>query len=116
MSLTPTCEHAGKCKGCKKWYCLNDEMYHCYKCYECLDFCYKCSGVGDPGLWKWLCKSCYYEGETTTKCLECNRYRRITRHEKPFNHSIEEDSICLSCFRRKLNSKKNKVLEESNVN
>ena len=47
--------HEEACRhGCKLWYCLDDEIYHCYNCYDSLNICDK-----------------------YTLCL---RYRRITKH------------------------------------
>ena len=95
------CCHGGQCKGCKLWYCLDDEIYHCYNCYDSLELCGKCTGLGDPGGWNWLCKSCYREDYISDKCTVCSRYRRITKNPCPYSHSIEEPAVCKSCYIKK---------------
>lgn len=103
MSKTPEdcCRHASQCKGCKLYYCANDQMYSCCECFDNLEFCAKCSRLGDPGLWLYLCKLCYRDKVRkirTKRCSICQRYRRITLHPKPFKHSIKKKPICKSCW------------------
>lgn len=100
-TLEGCCSHATFCKGCKLYYCADDEIYSCCECYDNLGFCAKCSRLGDPGQWLYLCKLCYKDKVRTKKCAICLRYRRITRHPKPFLHSIKQKSICKSCWLKK---------------
>ncbi|SNW62399.1 Hypothetical protein ORPV_495 [Orpheovirus IHUMI-LCC2] len=94
-----SCGHASQCKGCKLWYCANDEIHHCYNCRDNLDLCGKCTGL-EVDVWMYLCRLCYKDDEGTMKCIKCNRYRRITKDPKPFVHSEIQDPICLSCHRK----------------
>jgi len=90
------CDHAGMCSECELWYCLNDEIHHCYKCHDCLDICGHCSGLYDVLSWIMLCKDCYKNGIKVKECSKCNKYQGITRKKYPSDGS-ETIYTCREC-------------------
>ena len=103
------CRHACQCKGCRLYYCADDEIHHCPGCFKSL-ICYRCCGL-EVGVWNYFCKSCYKNGplykiaQGIDTCTVCNRKRRVTRHPHPFTHSSPEQPICRSCWFRRNSAK-----------
>lgn len=85
------CRHAHKCRGCKLWYCSDDEIVHCEECvWEEDALCYRCLGFNYP--WKTICK---YHKSYAPLCTSCGGRKRHYREK-------EENKIeCLSCYKRK---------------
>lgn len=94
-NIEDCCRHSFKCRGCKLYYCADDEIHNCYNCYEHIGLCGSCSGILVGG-WNYLCKDCYKSG-VSNMCTQCNKEKRITRI--PYN---EKTAICLRCH--KINS------------
>jgi len=124
-----TCAHATLCKGCRKYKCADDQIHHCFSCFQCLNICDECSGL-EVDAWVYLCRTCFYECKSIEvcfnnskilpkKCCKCNRFKRIMQHPKPFIHSVwKDDLVCRACAFKSRNtisqkkSRKNIFTEE----
>lgn len=95
-NLSDACRHAAQCRGCKYYYCADDEMICCTNCVGNW-ICYMCSGISNLS-WISICKSCYgYPDVKKQTCPTCARPRRTF---------LTNTKICLSCWRKDtLNSK-----------
>lgn len=99
------CRHTHQCRGCKLWYCSNDEVLYCsyHDCREAT-LCYRCVGVNYP--WETICKSCWRDlrkkkilVRNEIPCHHCRKYRR-TYHDK----EIEDGTTirtCKGCYKYK---------------
>jgi len=90
-TIDESCSHADICRGCKLWYCADDELHHCKECHDCLNICEKCSGAF-YGQFEYLCKQCYrHDKKRNGICVRCNKSKRIMAN-------MGESKCCKRCY------------------
>ncbi len=106
------CRHSELCKGCKSWFCQDDELFSCVSCLTSQKICNSCYGIGDPTDWINICKSCWYEhGRPYVKfslkyfrhCRQCDKPSRTYRplkipSQEAINRPFADNIVCRSCW------------------